>query len=96
MSVRVTLNCSLNPERYQQLIPFLEANLPNVRSFPGNLRVSVLFDDAHHTMLLDEDWVSEERHRTYLRYIEEKGVLSELATFMTEPPQIRYFKSVDL
>ena len=96
MSVQVTLNCPLKAKNFQELKLFLETNLPNVRGFKGNLRVSVLFDETNNEMLLDEEWLSVESHQTYLKFIEDNGILAQLASFLSEPPQIKYFQRVEL
>jgi len=96
MSIRVTLNCPLKTEKVEQLMPFLEANLPNVRGFAGNQRVTVLLNEDRTEMLLDEQWRSIDSHRAYLAFIEEKGVLQQLAAFLTAPPDIRYFEEASL
>jgi quinol monooxygenase YgiN len=96
MSVRVTLTCKVKPVQFEMLIPFLEENLPNARGFKGNLRVSVLYDEESSEMLLDEEWLSVESHRAYLKFIEKNGVLGKLGDFLETPPQIKYFKSVEI
>lgn len=96
MSIRVTLNCQIKPDQFQELLPFLEANLPNVRGFNGNMRVSVLFNRENSEMLLDEEWLSVENHQAYLKFIEENGVLGKLGNFLDSPPQIRYFKKFEI
>ncbi|NOH63516.1 antibiotic biosynthesis monooxygenase [Vibrio sp. RE88] len=96
MSIRVTLNCPLIPERVEELKGFLAENLPNVRSFEGNKRVSVLFASDNKEMLLDEVWLSVEQHKSYLRFIESNGVLSQLASYLKSPPEIKYFQSSEL
>ena len=96
MSVRVTLNCQVVPERFEMLSRFLEDNLPNVRGFKGNMQVSVLFDDKNHEMLLDEEWLSVESHQSYLKFIEGNGVLEKLGNFLKVPPQIKYFKRLEI
>ncbi|UXI02598.1 putative quinol monooxygenase [Photobacterium sp. TY1-4] len=96
MSVRVTLNCPVKPERFQQLLPFLKENLPNVRSFNGNLQVKVLFDQTSNEMLLDEEWLSVESHQAYLSFIHDNGVLDQLGTFLSTQPTIKYFETIEI
>lgn len=96
MSIRVTLNCPIKPGQFQALLPFLEENLPNVRGFEGNQRVSVLFDETNNEMLLDEDWSSVESHQAYLGFIDANGVLAQLSAFLSAPPQIKYFSPVQV
>jgi quinol monooxygenase YgiN len=96
MSIRVTLNCKVKSGHYNALIPFLEKNLPNVRGFHGNTMVKVLFDEDNSEMLLDEQWLSIDDHKAYLNFISSNGVLSELGEFLENPPQIKYFKLIEI
>jgi quinol monooxygenase YgiN len=96
MSIRVTLNCQVKTDQFNTLLPFLEENLPNVRGFCGNTKVNVLFDETNNEMLLDEEWLSVERHQDYLKFISENGVLDALGEFLIGPPQIKYFTLVDI
>jgi quinol monooxygenase YgiN len=96
MSIRVTLNCQIKSNLYQQLIQFLEDNLPGVRGFKGNLQVCVLFDKEQTEMLLDEEWLSIESHQAYLKYIDENGVMDKLKSFLNSPPQIKYFERKEI
>jgi len=96
MSVRVTLNCQIKPDQFQSLLPFLEDNLPNVRGFKGNMQVSVLFDEQNNEMLLDEEWLTADSHKTYLHLIQENGVLEKLGSFLRAPPVIKYFDKVEV
>jgi quinol monooxygenase YgiN len=96
MGVRVTLNCQVKPGQFESLLPFLEENLPNVRGFHGNTKVKVLFDKETSEMLLDEEWLSIDNHKSYIEFISGNGVLEALVEFLVGPPQIRYFKSIDI
>jgi len=96
MSVQVTLNCQVKPDQFERMMPFLEENLPNVRSFEGNLEVNVLYDKANNEILLDEEWTSVESHQAYLGFIDANGVLASLAAFLRQPPEIKYFKRVEI
>ncbi|MEJ2613173.1 MAG: antibiotic biosynthesis monooxygenase [Candidatus Thiodiazotropha sp.] len=96
MSVRVTLNCQVKPGHFKSLLPFLEENLPTVRGFHGNMRVEVLFDEKNSEMLIDEEWASVEDHKAYIGFISKNGILDSLGRFLFAPPEIKYFKSVDI
>ncbi|WP_438463215.1 antibiotic biosynthesis monooxygenase [Marinomonas sp. PE14-40] len=96
MSVRVTLNCVLKAKRNELLMSFLAANLPNVRGFDGCLGVAVYFDDENGEMLLEEEWLSVQKHYAYIKHIEENGVLEQLAAFFETPPSIKYFTKARL
>jgi len=96
MSVRVTLNCLIKNGMFQQVKPFLEANLSNVRGFDGCLKVEVLYDEDKQEMLLDEEWLTKGHHQAYLRFIAENGVLDQLSAFLIDPPDIKYFSKVEV
>ncbi|MCG8393541.1 MAG: antibiotic biosynthesis monooxygenase [Pseudomonadales bacterium] len=96
MSIRVTLNCQVKPGQFSSLLPFLEENLPTVRAFRGNMRVSVLFDKSHNEMLLDEEWLTQDDHKAYLDFIGNNGTLQQLAAFLSQPPEIKYFETVEI
>lgn len=96
MSVRVTLNCVLKAKRNESLMLFLAANLPNVRGFDGCLGVAVYFDDENGEMLLEEEWLSVQKHYAYIKHIEENGVLEQLAAFFETPPSIKYFTQANI
>ncbi|MEZ8144324.1 antibiotic biosynthesis monooxygenase [Enterovibrio norvegicus FF-33] len=91
MSVRVTLNCNVKAGQHETLLPFLDKNLPNVRGFDGCLSVDVYFDEKGEEMLLEEEWLSIEKHQAYIGYIQQNGVLGELAAFFSSAPVIKYF-----
>ena len=90
--MRVTLNCKVQENAIELLVPFLEKNLPNVRSFEGCMSVSVYFDKPNSEMLIEEEWFNVDKHQAYLQHIENNGVLSELASFLASAPTIKYFE----
>ncbi|NTS75796.1 antibiotic biosynthesis monooxygenase [Catenovulum sp. SM1970] len=96
MTVSVTLTCELATESLDALQHFLAANLSNVRGFEGGQRVSILFDQNNQNMLIDEDWQSVSAHKSYMQFIEQNGVLAELASFFKRPPTINYYFPTNL
>ena len=94
MTVKVTLNCLVKSDIYEELVLFLQKNLPNVRGFEGCLKVCLFYDVQSSEMLIDEEWHSVSHHQTYIRTIDENGVLGELGRFLVKPPVIRYFQNM--
>ena len=92
MTVRGTLYCQLKPGSVESLTPFLAENLPNVRGFNGCMSVKVFFDIDQKEMLLEEEWISLNQHKEYMKYITDNGVLAELASFFEQPPVVKYFE----
>jgi quinol monooxygenase YgiN len=96
MSVRVTLSCQVKSDQFEVLLAFLEKNLPNVRGFNGCMSVTVYFDKESSEMLLEEEWLSIEHHQTYIKYIENNGILGKLAAFLASAPVIKYLQKADI
>ncbi|OUS24643.1 hypothetical protein A9Q99_24055 [Gammaproteobacteria bacterium 45_16_T64] len=91
MSLRVTLVCQVAPNQFSTLQPFLVENLPNVRSFDGCMGVTVYFNEDTHSLLLEEEWLSQQQHGNYLQSITDNGIMAKLGSFLAGPPTIEYF-----
>lgn len=96
MSIRVTLNCAVNPGQHKALMSFVEKNLPNVRNFDGCRIVNVYFDKINDEMLLEEEWDNTTQHHNYINHIQNNGILNELASYFQSPPIIKYFEKVPI
>ena len=94
MSIWVTLEMIVVDGAYATLEPFLEKNLPAVRGFDGALSVSILFDDDSGKLLIFEEWKSREHHQAYISAITQNGVMEQLLSFMTGPPNVQYYERV--
>ena len=92
VTTRVQISATVDQAKLTDLMPFLEANLPNVRGFDGCLQVNVLLNEETGAMVLDEEWLSIEQHQEYLAFIEANGVLGQLAAHFDGPPDIRYYE----
>jgi quinol monooxygenase YgiN len=96
MSYKVMLESKIKLELKKPLFIFLEENLPNVRSFNGCMSVTVLFNEDTGDMLFDEEWKSKEHHQAYLSFIQDNGVLADLAAFLQGPPIINYYTKIEI
>ncbi|MES9944542.1 MAG: antibiotic biosynthesis monooxygenase [Candidatus Thiodiazotropha sp.] len=96
MTYRVILESTAKAETIDSLFPFLDENLPNVRSFKGCLNVTILFDKDTNQMVFDEEWKSKEDHQAYIAFIESNGVLADLADFLQGPPKISYYERLSI
>ena len=94
MSIRAQIVCTVNQEKLAAFMPFLKKNLPNVRSFDGCLRVTVLMNNENGLMVLDEEWLSVDHHQKYMASIDESGILGQLALYLDGPPEIRYLDQI--
>jgi len=96
MSIKVTLNCNVQEDQFDALLPFLKDNMARVRGFPGCRGVSVFVDRENNELLLDEMWVNADHHQQYIEFISANGVMGNLASFLQGPPVIKYFDDVDV
>ncbi|MCG8312344.1 MAG: antibiotic biosynthesis monooxygenase [Pseudomonadales bacterium] len=96
MTYQVFIESTANPDTLDSLMNFLEENLPNVRSFKGCLKVSILFDSETHQMLFEEEWITKENHQAYMQSIEENGILGALSEHLLGMPKISYYQKLDI
>lgn len=96
MSIWVSLETRIKKGSYEQLLPFLEQNLPNVRGFSGALSVSLFYDQETGDFLIFEEWLSRQHHEQYIKFISDNGVLNQLASFMEGPPDIKYYSRLTI
>lgn len=96
MSKKVIIESKVKSENIDPLMSFLKKNLPNVRGYSGCQNVTIYFDSNNKQMIFDEEWLSVEHHQKYISTISESGILSELATFLEAPPDIKYFDRIEL
>ncbi len=94
MSKKVIIESTLKQGQLENILPFLQTNLPNVRGFEGCLNVSIFLDKQSRKMIFDEEWLSTEDHQRYINTIAENGVMGELISFLESPPEIKYLERV--
>jgi quinol monooxygenase YgiN len=96
MRKKVIIESTVKGGVLDKVLPFLEANLPNVRGFAGCLGVTVLIDKESGKMIFDEEWMSVDDHQKYISTIAGNGVMDELVSFLESPPEIKYLDRIDI
>jgi quinol monooxygenase YgiN len=96
MSKKVIIESTVRAGILDNLLPFLEKNLPAVRDFVGCLNVTIFIDKESRKMIFDEEWLSVEDHQKYINAIANNGVMGELASFLEAPPEIKYLDRIDI
>jgi quinol monooxygenase YgiN len=96
MSIRVFIESGIKKSELDKLLPFLEANLPNVRGFPGCLNVTVLLNKESGKLVFDEEWLTTAHHQEYIKFITNNGVMDELGSFLESPPEIKYLDRLSI
>lgn len=92
MSIWVTLEMEVAEGQFEKLEPFLADRLPAVRGFAGALSVTLYYDADTRRLLIVEEWLSKDHHAAYIQAISEIGVMAQLISFMTAPPNVQYYK----
>ena len=89
MSVIVTIELSVKPERLQELKDSLEVLLPSTRAYDGAEAIQLTQDveDENHIVFV-EYWASKEHFEKYMAWRTETGVLDQLMGMVTQPPKI--------
>ena len=96
MSIWVTLEMTVNQGDYDLLSDFLATNLPNTRGFDGAEMVTLFYSRETRALLIQEEWLSVDHHKAYLKFIQDNGVMGELLSFMETPPKVRYYEKLPL
>jgi quinol monooxygenase YgiN len=96
MSVWLALESKVKKGEFDKLLPFLEKNLPNTRSAPGALSVSILYDEETDAFLIFEEWLSRQHHQNYVKAISENGVMQQLVAFLDGPPTVKYYSKLTI
>ena len=87
MSVIVTLELTVKPERLQELKDFFEAVLPDTRAYDGFEGIHVTQDvtDENRVVLI-QYWASKEHFEKYITWRTETGGVDQLMGMLTQPP----------
>ena len=96
MSKKVIIESNMKEGMLDELLSFLEANLPNVRGFSGCLNVTIFLNKESWRMIFDEEWLTVDHHQAYIEFIVENGVMDELGAFLESPPEIKYLDRMSI
>ncbi len=96
MGKKVIVESTMKQGVLDRVLQFLEANLPNTRSFSGCMNVTVFIDQKSGKMIFDEEWISVDDHKEYINAIAGNGVMDELVSFLESPPEIKYLDRIDI
>jgi len=96
MAIKVVLNLNVNETKVQEYTQFLKLNLPNVRNFQGCKSVRIYFNKDTNEMAINEIWESKESHHNYIKFISENGVMSELVSYLSNKPNIKYYDILEI
>ncbi|WP_200822874.1 putative quinol monooxygenase [Aquimarina sp. AU58] len=91
---KVILKSKVKNSMVNNLMNFLEENLPNVRGFNGCLSVKILFNKEANEMVFYEEWLSKSHHTDYIAFISNNGIMAKLTAFLIEAPEVKYYQKL--
>jgi quinol monooxygenase YgiN len=87
------------PGKTDELVGFLGAALPDTRKFDGCLSLDVQLDRASDTIVMIENWQSQEHYDRYLGWRMETGMVDEMGGLLLggiEGMTIRKLEQLDI
>jgi len=96
MSVMVQLEANLKSEDvYDDFVAYGRSVLPDTRAYEGceGLTINRNMDDPKNFSIV-EQWETRAHYEKYLAWRGETGVLDKLGSFLSGPPNIRFFTNV--
>ena len=95
MSVTIVLALSVKPELVEEIRASFAENLPDTLAYDGCKTLTVYSNQDDPTeIIVVEDWESKQHYEKYLSWRTETGMMEQLGTFLSAPPQIKYLDSV--
>ena len=96
MSINVSLDLSVKPERLNEFIGILKEALPDTRKRKGFQSLSVHQDQERQgRIVVWERWDSRPDYESYLNWRMETGFMEALGPFMESDPVFSYFDDVE-
>jgi len=96
MSAIVILEMHVKPGSVEEVKATLKSVLPDTRAYAGFQSIDIYEDQNNKdTLVFYEKWDTHKHYEKYLAWRTETGVLAQLGTKLTEPPNIRFFERVD-
>lgn len=89
MSVMITVEFKIKPEKVEEALQEMAEGLPATRGFEGCQRIDSYFDAKNASLFLVEFWDSVEAQKKYLKWrlaTSSDNVNSSIATNLFEPP----------
>jgi quinol monooxygenase YgiN len=96
VSVTVTLQFQVKPDRVDDVIDFIRKALPETRSYAGFESI-VLHQHADDPtkFLFYEQWAARSNYDAYLAWRTETGVLGQLSEMLAGEPSFDFYETVD-
>jgi quinol monooxygenase YgiN len=97
MSVMITVEFKIKPEKVDEALEEMREGLPATRNFQGCQRIDSYFDKKNSSLFLVEFWDSLEDQRKYLKWrLADSGesVNNSIEANLFEPPIFKIYEAI--
>ena len=97
MSVMITVEFKIKPEKLDEAFEEMQEGLPATRNFQGCQRIDSYFDKKNSSLFLVEFWDSLEDQRKYLKWrLADSGesVNNSIEANLVEPPIFKIYEAM--
>ena len=97
MSVMITVEFNIKPEKVNKALEEMREGLPATRNFKGCLRIDSYFDKKNSSLFLLEFWDSLEAQKKYLKWRlsnHSESVNNSIEANLFEPPIFKIYEAM--
>ena len=97
MSETVLLRAKVEESKIDRFICFIAELLSETRNFSGCINIDIYQSGSNpEEFTFYENWESIEHYERYLAMRSEQGVMDTMASMLQTPPDIQYFKRLNI
>ena len=94
MAYCVNLVITAKPERFDDLVAFMQDILPDTAKYDGAQVITCYTDPEKHQLTVHEIWDSKDHQQAYMGWRVETGVVDKLGAFVAGPPSFDEYTHV--
>jgi quinol monooxygenase YgiN len=97
LSVTVTIQVQVKPDKLDEFLDFLRKNLPDTRAFPGCESIILHQNqDDPTTFIYVQRWAARTDQEAYVAWRTEQGVFDAFVDMLASEPMFGYYDAVDV
>ena len=97
MSITVTIQIQVKPEKVDKLIDFIRKHVPATRAFPGCESYLLHQNQDDPTVFFTiEQWTARSDQEAYVAWRTEQGVMEAFVDMLAGEPTFGFYDAVDL
>lgn len=96
MSITITINLSIIPEKQQEFLALVKDIAPDTRAYQGCISFSIFSDqNTAGSVLFHEEWESAQDYEKYSAWRKETGLMETMAKFLLAAPTLAFYDRFD-